>query len=197
MDVKQWQAYWQDEGESAYLYRVLAEVEPDPRRQRVFNRLAEVEVEHQEVFARLIRENGGHIRTFRPGARTRVLAWMARRGNAETVLSQRIADESREVRRYLKEDPAGSTTMSERVARDEASHAKTLIALAGRTGEPWHRMGSGGFLRSVVYGFNDGLTANFGLVMGVLGAAADSRMLLLSGIAGLVADSLSMGTRIW
>ncbi len=194
MDVKQWQGYWQDEGESAYLYRVLAEVEPDPRRKRVFNRLAEVEVEHQEVFARLIRENGGRIGSFRPGPRTRLLAWMARRGNADTVLSQRIADESKEVRRYLKEEPAGSTAMSERVARDEASHAKTLIALAGRTGEPWHRMGSGGFLRSVVYGFNDGLTANFGLVMGVLGASADSRLLLLSGIAGLVADSLSMGS---
>lgn len=193
-DVKQWQAYWQDEGESAYLYGVLAEVEPDPRRKKVFNRLAEVEVQHQEVFARLIKENGGQIRSFRPGPRTRVLAWMARRGNAETVLSQRIADESREVRKYLKEEPAGTAAMSAQVARDEASHAKTLIAMAGRTGEPWHRLGSGGFLRSVVYGFNDGLTANFGLVMGVLGAAADSKLLLLSGVAGLVADSLSMGS---
>ena len=31
-------------------------------------------------------------------------------------------------------------------------------------------MGSG-YLRSVVYGFSDGLTANFGLVAGVIGAA--------------------------
>ena len=192
--VREWRAYWQDEGESAYLYRVLAQVEPDPRRQRVFERLADVEIQHQDVFARLVQENGGRLGTFRPGPRARVLAWMARRGNAETVLSLRIADEAKEVKKYLKEAPAGSKEMSEQVARDEARHAKTLMALAGRHGEPWHNIGSGGFLRSVVYGFNDGLTANFGLVMGVLGATADARFLLLSGIAGLVADSLSMGS---
>ncbi len=191
-DVKEWRNYWQDEGESAYLYRVLAEVEPDPRRKRVFERLAEVEIQHQDVFARLVQENGGTIGTFRPGPRARLQAWMARRGSAQTVLNMRIADEAKEVKKYLKEEPAGD--QSERVARDEASHAKTLIALAGKHGEPWHNVGGGGFLRSVVYGFNDGLTANFGLVMGVLGAAVDAKFLLLSGIAGLVADALSMGS---
>ena len=191
-DVKEWRKYWQDEGESAYLYRVLAEVEPDPRRKRVFERLAEVEIQHQDVFARLVQEKGGTIGRFRPGPRARIQAWMARRGSAATVLNMRITDEAKEVKKYLKEEPAGA--QSEQVARDEASHAKTLIALAGRQGEPWHNVGGGGFLRSVVYGFNDGLTANFGLVMGVLGAAVDARFLLLSGIAGLVADSLSMGS---
>jgi VIT1/CCC1 family predicted Fe2+/Mn2+ transporter len=153
-----------------------------------------VELEHQAVFARLVEEGGGTLLPFRPGPRTRLLAWMARRGNASAVLSLRIADEAKEVRKYLAEDPTGSTEQSMQVARDEASHAKTLSALAGRPGEPWHRVGSGGFLRSVVYGFNDGLTANFGLVMGVLGAAVGAHFLLLSGIAGLVADALSMGS---
>ena len=41
------------------------------------------------------------------------------------------------------------------------------------TGSAWHRAGSGGFLRNVVYGFNDGLTANFGLVAGVVQIAPD------------------------
>lgn len=194
-DVKEWRNYWQDEGESAYLYRVLAEVEPDPRRQRVFERLAEVEIQHQDVFARLVQEAGGTLGTFRPGPRARIQAWMARRGSASTVLNMRIADEAKEVKKYLKEEPAGA--QSDKVARDEASHAKTLIAMAGKQGEPWHNVGGGGFLRNVVYGFNDGLTANFGLVMGVLGAvgsASEAKFLLLSGIAGLVADSLSMGS---
>ena len=31
---------------------------------------------------------------------------------------------------------------------------------------------SGGLLRSIVYGFNDGLTANFGLVAGVSAPAS-------------------------
>jgi len=47
-----------------------------------------------------------------------------------------------------------------------------------------------------VYGFNDGLTANFGLVAGVIGAASDSahHTVILAGFAGLIADALSMGS---
>jgi len=46
----------------------------------------------------------------------------------------------------------------------------------------------------VIYGFNDGLTANFGLVAGVIGAAVHSDVVLLSGLAGMLADALSMGS---
>jgi len=55
---------------------------------------------------------------------------------------------------------------------------------------------SGGFLRNVVYGFNDGLTANFGLVAGVLGATATQQhqAVVVAGAAGLIADALSMGS---
>jgi VIT1/CCC1 family predicted Fe2+/Mn2+ transporter len=51
----------------------------------------------------------------------------------------------------------------------------------------------GGYLRSVVYGFNDGLTANFGLVAGVIGASVAPHVLIITGIAGALADALSMG----
>jgi VIT1/CCC1 family predicted Fe2+/Mn2+ transporter len=50
----------------------------------------------------------------------------------------------------------------------------------------------------VVYGFNDGLTANFGLVAGMIGAQASfghaSNAVLVAGVAGMVADALSMGS---
>src|SRR6266567_2723856 len=57
----------------------------------------------------------------------------------------------------------------------------------------WQDEFDAGYLRNVVYGFNDGLTANFGLVAGVLGAAAAPHIVLVSGIAGMIADALSMG----
>jgi VIT1/CCC1 family predicted Fe2+/Mn2+ transporter len=72
-------------------------------------------------------------------------------------------------------------------------HARELSAIMGREGEPWHVGGSGGYLRSVVYGFNDGLTANFGLVAGVVGASVAPHIVIISGIAGAIADALSMG----
>jgi VIT1/CCC1 family predicted Fe2+/Mn2+ transporter len=79
------------------------------------------------------------------------------------------------------------------MARESAEHWTSLSDLIGAAGEPWHRVSSGGFLRNVVYGFNDGLTANFGLIAGVIGAAVEPRFVVVSGIAGLLADSLSMG----
>jgi VIT1/CCC1 family predicted Fe2+/Mn2+ transporter len=69
----------------------------------------------------------------------------------------------------------------------------SLRNLSGRKGEPWHQLESGDLLRNVVYGFNDGLTANFGLVAGVLGANVDAHIVILSGLAGTIADALSMG----
>src|SRR5207247_486834 len=75
-----------------------------------------------------------------------------------------------------------------------AAHAGTLADLAGKGNEPWHKTGSGGFLRNVVYGFNDGLTANFGLVAGVIGAAVQPHVIMISGVAGMIADALSMGS---
>lgn len=82
------------------------------------------------------------------------------------------------------------------LAKESAEHATTLAGIAGKTGEPWHRTESGGFLRNIVYGFNDGLTANFGLVAGVLGATVTSQhhMIIVAGVAGAVADALSMGS---
>jgi VIT1/CCC1 family predicted Fe2+/Mn2+ transporter len=81
-----------------------------------------------------------------------------------------------------------------RLARESAEHAERLNKLAGREGEPWHQAEAGGFLRNVVYGFNDGLTANFGLVAGVLGADVTPHFVLVSGIAGMAADALSMAS---
>lgn len=48
------------------------------------------------------------------------------------------------------------------------------------------------WLRAGVLGANDGIVSTAGLVVGVAGATTDTRTLLLTGIAGLVAGSLSM-----
>ena len=47
-----------------------------------------------------------------------------------------------------------------------------------------------------MYGFNDGLTANFGLVAGVIGAVVGRQhhTVIVAGVAGLIADALSMGS---
>src|SRR5512141_2405982 len=64
----------------------------------------------------------------------------------------------------------------------------------GRKGEPWHAGSAGGYLRSTLYDYNDGLTANFGLVAGVIGADVAPHLVIISGVAGALADALSMGS---
>jgi VIT1/CCC1 family predicted Fe2+/Mn2+ transporter len=60
------------------------------------------------------------------------------------------------------------------------------------------RRGSGGnALRAAVLGANDGLCSNLSLVMGVAGAAASSRFILLTGMAGLIAGACSMAMGEW
>ncbi|MGI8401929.1 MAG: VIT1/CCC1 transporter family protein, partial [Gemmatimonadaceae bacterium] len=105
------------------------------------------------------------------------------------------------VKAYLdmhRETPIGAPGGLEALtlARESAEHATTLGEISGKGAEPWHKTASGGFLRNVVYGFNDGLTANFGLVAGVIGAATinQHQAVVVAGVAGLIADALSMGS---
>jgi VIT1/CCC1 family predicted Fe2+/Mn2+ transporter len=189
-----------DEADAAYLYRALAKAERDERRRDIYERLAAVEDRHVAIWADLLSRHGRPPTPHRPSVRARLLAWMGRRFGSGFLLPILLAEEGREVKGYLdlhRSTAAGAPGKGEALtlARESAEHATTLADIAGRSGEPWHRARSGGFLRNVVYGFNDGLTANFGLVAGVVGAtAARHEMVIVAGVAGLIADALSMGS---
>jgi VIT1/CCC1 family predicted Fe2+/Mn2+ transporter len=167
----------------------------------VYERLAEVEDKHTIIWANLIRSGGGTVGEFSPTGRTRLMAFLGRRFGPTFLLPLLLAEEGREVKGYLdmhRETPKGSAGFNEslQLAKESKEHAHEIGGLAGRDGEPWHRTESGGFLRNVVYGFNDGLTANFGLVAGVLGATSTQQhdIVIVAGVAGLIADALSMGS---
>jgi VIT1/CCC1 family predicted Fe2+/Mn2+ transporter len=55
-----------------------------------------------------------------------------------------------------------------------------------------HESRASGVLRPVVFGGNDGLVSNLALVMGVAGAAPAPGVIVLAGIAGLLAGAFSM-----
>jgi predicted membrane protein (TIGR00267 family) len=198
-DLDAFADHWQDEAEAAYLYRLLAEAEHDPHKRDIYSRLAHVEERHTRIWGELLESNGRAPARFRPGARARLLALLGRTMGPRVLLPMLLAEEGREVRGYLEmhrglAPGAAGQTEALLLARESAEHATTLGEISGGGPEPWHRIGSGGFLRNVVYGFNDGLTANFGLVAGVIGAtAAQQRSVIVAGVAGLIADALSMG----
>ena len=75
------------------------------------------------------------------------------------------------------------------------SRSKVLEELGARPGyldEAWHSP-KGKAIREVVYGATDGLVTSLGFVIGVYGALHDSRIILITGIAGASAGALSMG----
>jgi VIT1/CCC1 family predicted Fe2+/Mn2+ transporter len=63
--------------------------------------------------------------------------------------------------------------------------------------ESRHKSVGGNALRAAVLGSNDGLVSNMSLVMGVAGAAVSNNTILLTGIAGLMAGSISMALGEW
>jgi len=52
--------------------------------------------------------------------------------------------------------------------------------------------GKSGALRAAIFGVNDGLVSNVSLIFGVAGAGADNDVLILAGVAGLLAGAFSM-----
>jgi VIT1/CCC1 family predicted Fe2+/Mn2+ transporter len=197
-----WLHHLEDEADAAFLYRELARAERDPGRADVYRKLADVEDRHVAIWRGLLAEHGHPVAVPKPSRGARFRAWLARRLGSGMLLPMLLKEEGNEVRGYLKlyrAAPAGAEGPTAlRLARESKEHAETLARLSGRNGEPWHRTGAGGFLRNVVYGFNDGLTANFGLVAGMIGAqsnlAVAEHAVLVAGLAGMVADALSMGS---
>ena len=55
-----------------------------------------------------------------------------------------------------------------------------------------HRLGP--FIHDVVYGGNDGIVTTFAVVAGSVGAALPSAVIIILGLANLIADGTSMGT---
>lgn len=201
-DLHAFEHHWQDEADAAYLYRILAAAEPDQHKKDIYSRLAEVEDRHVVVWGDLMKSHGHPPKVFQPSGRAKLLARVGKVFGPGFLLPMLLQEEGREVKAYLdmhRATPRGAPGGGEALtlAKESAEHATTLAGIAGKHGEPWHRTESGGFLRNVVYGFNDGLTANFGLVAGVIGATLTGQKdhaVIVAGVAGAIADALSMGS---
>ena len=197
-----WLHHLEDEADAAFLYRELAQAERDAGKAELYRKLAGVEDRHVEMWRKLLAEHGHLVDPPPPSRGARFRAWVARRVGAGVLLPMLLQEEGREVKGYLslyQESPDGAvgpTALT--LAKESKEHAETLASISGADGEPWHKTGAGGFLRNVVYGFNDGLTANFGLVAGMIGAQGDLHMathaVVVAGLAGAAADALSMGS---
>jgi VIT1/CCC1 family predicted Fe2+/Mn2+ transporter len=194
-DLKRYADNFLREQDGIALYLALAGAEKDPARAEIFARLAKAEERHAARWARLLRTNGAAVPLYSPSWRVRVLGWLSRRFGTQHVLPVVTGLESRDQDVYRGQVEAAGLPAEER------SHMRTLRAMQNKGEqrpesivdlEAWHRTNYGGSLRAAVFGVNDGLVSNFSLVMGIAGANAETRIVLLAGVAGLLAGASSM-----
>jgi VIT1/CCC1 family predicted Fe2+/Mn2+ transporter len=193
----------QAEVDGAALYHALAQIEDERELATVYTRMAEAEERHAEIWRARLRDAGVTADSMQPGWRTRVLIALARRFGPGFILPTVTQREQADSERYRDQPEARGA----RMAADERSHARLFRAIgeqtAGLSGgavarlEGRHRSGGGNALRAAVLGANDGLVSNASLVMGVAGAELAGQSILITGLAGLLAGSLSMALGEW
>lgn len=195
--IKTWKHHLQDEIDASFLYSAFANLEPDSDRKDILLELAEVENRHVARWEEMLTSYDVKIKKGQPTFKAKFWAWYARKFGSTFPLARMLNEEAAEVKDYLTLY-RNSTLMDVKetaldLAKESAMHTESLKELTGSSDEPWHKIESGGTLGNIIYGFNDGLTANFGLVAGAIAATSDTSTVLVMGIVGTVADSLSMG----
>lgn len=203
-DIQRYRANLQAEVDGAALYRALAENEQTPELAEVYARLAASEERHAAFWRERLSQAGAEEGEPTPGWRTRVLIALARRFGPALILPTITDREQRDSDHYRDQSDPSSAGMAE----EERSHARLFQTISRQSSgglpgsalaqlEGRHRTSGGNALRAAVLGANDGLVSNVSLVMGVAGANLTARNILLTGLAGLLAGSLSMAMGEW
>jgi VIT1/CCC1 family predicted Fe2+/Mn2+ transporter/rubrerythrin len=211
---------WQAEMAGHYTYRALAEREPDAGRRQTLESMAKAEKDHAALWAGRLHDLGEPEPVYRGKPAGDADSLKTRVGGDDLALRRLEIDESRDIAKYsqqLKElGDAPSLAILDRVIEDEQQHYLELSGLIRRfpprgartpTAEPkvlleqmltkrnQGHSHTAGWIGDAIYGVNDGLGSIFGIVSGVSGATlGNSKYVLLSGIAGMIASALSMGS---
>jgi vacuolar iron transporter family protein len=177
-DIRRWRQYLADERAEAAVYRDLASHRKGEERE-ILLALAEAEGRHEAHWLELLGDEVG--KPHRADFRTRALGLLARRFGSVFVLA--LAQRA-EARSPYEEDLDATPTM----AADERIHEEVVRGLAARG-----RNRLSGTFRAAVFGANDGLVSNLSLVLGISASGVANSVVLLTGLAGLLAGALSMG----
>ena len=124
-DLARYRANWQDEIDSATLYRAVAEAESQPQLAAVYRRLAVVEETHAQFWEEKLRAAGQPAPPRQPGWRVRVLGWLAKRFGPRFVLPTITAIEQVDSHSYDMQAEALATPFP----AQERSHARLLRAI--------------------------------------------------------------------
>ena len=201
------------ERDAIVLYDALARLETEPRRADAFRHIAGNERRHADIWAGRLRDAGVAVPEAdgRPRLRIRFILLVARLFGTRAVTELVRSLEGDEEEAYLDQDNPDVAA----IVADEREHAEIwrrlrqdapatpaaptseTIAARDTVDEAWHHAGRSGTLRAAVFGVSDGLVSNLSLVMGFVGANAEHQLVVLAGVAGLLAGAFSMAAGEW
>ena len=168
---------WREEKQSAWLYRVVAECERGTPREALFNELAQAAEEQAGIWLDAIAQRGGEPpAAFRPDLRARIVARLTRSFKPRAMRGVLAAMKVRGMALYTQPTPHGMPLKRDDIGKRHQSGA------------------AGNALRAGVFGVNDGLVSNAALIYGVAGAGTEPSVILLTGVAGLLAGAFSMAS---
>jgi VIT1/CCC1 family predicted Fe2+/Mn2+ transporter/rubrerythrin len=197
---------WREEMQSAHLYRRLAMSQPDGPERRLLLEMSGHELRHASHWRRRLEELGGHVPALRTGPRELILPLLARTFGLSSVISLIEGGESRGKLDYIRQAQSLPDQASREIAGsiipDERLHQGAAARLRGAPvedelipGRPRRASAHvGDFVRDLVFGLNDGVVSNFSLISGVSGAGTSHQVVMLAGVAGLIAGAVSMAS---
>jgi vacuolar iron transporter family protein len=202
-DIRRYQRNLQDELDGVALYARIAAAERDPIRKNLFLQLSQAEARHAGVWREKLKAAGVEAQPHVTSLRTRLLGRLAQLLGPRFVMPTVAAAEFADRNKYAQQADAQALSAEERghaAVVQQIATAATRSTISGADiarAEPWHRATSGNSLRAAVLGANDGLVSNFCLIMAVAGAGTSNRIILLTGLAGLIAGACSMALGEW
>lgn len=196
--VQLWKTHWQEEGDAGYVYRKLAADERDQERARLYRQLAEVEDQHVERWAKILRDSGAKVGRHRPSLRVRLLSTAGRLIGWQLPATILLAEERREMEGYLQAaglySAPDAIEAAKTLAKEAAEHAQQLSDLLGISAEPWHRTEAVEVLQESVNSAASALVISLGLISALVGAGASTGVLQTAGAAVVLAVACALAT---
>lgn len=165
---------YQRDKRAAQLYEALSSREGDHRMAFMLNKLGRTAADQANLIASRLSERGVVAPAkVRLGLREHLAIWLCGQFGVRPMRSVLTAMRIRGMSAYT------------------APHLRGHVPIEDLE-QLQNTPGNSGNLRAAVFGVNDGLVSNTSLILGMVGAASDSRTVLIAGIAGMLAGAMSM-----
>jgi VIT1/CCC1 family predicted Fe2+/Mn2+ transporter len=166
---------FKEEKRSAHLYLELAKIEVNPVHQKLFIELSALAEKQASIWEAQLKEAHVPIPTEFPlDFRSRFVVFLVKCFGPRSLRHALAAMKIRGMAIY---------------------HLGALPKTNSDIGNVEHQhlaISRGNNIRAAVFGVNDGLISNTSLILGIIGASAGNHVILLSGVAGLLAGACSM-----